>query len=263
MSQPERGSSKLDIYTMPLTHVSIEYGTEGLEHRLQHTLGKIGLQDHELIQESIRLGLDLHRDDSRTYEPYNNHLLRVTLRLIEDLGIIDPLTIAAAPLHDSVEDHPDELIRRYLEVEVPQDQQFARELGYEGLQLFAAEYDAQELADIVLAVSNPLLLPGESKIHSYVAHVRMLMQHGPARPRLIKIADILDNVDVPRGLERPEKREQLDEKQLPIYPLARDGLTHPEGNVSDDARDQALDTLASRRRDAIERIDQVSRRKSA
>lgn len=232
--------SELDIYTMPLTLVSEKYGPEGLGERLQHALGKIGLQEDPLIQASLALGLDLHKDDRRTYEPYSNHILRVPLRLI-DLGVIDRVALAASLLHDSIEDHAEELARRYANVEIlDRDPHTIRRLGHEGLQLFAREYDALELPRIVLDVSNPILLPGEDKNESYVGHVEDLMYEGEEPSPDLKIGDLFDNMDVPGHLENPRKRRALDVKQKAIYPLMRHGLSRPDSLMSDEGRERAL-----------------------
>jgi len=255
MPSSERNVSRLDIHTMPLTLVSEKYGTEALEERLQRALGEIGLQEDSLIQASIELGLDLHKDDHRTYEQYNNHLLRVTLRLIE-LGVVDRIILAASPLHDSIEDHAEELARRFLdtiEVQGKKSPRAMRRLGYRGLQLFTASYEAPEVARVVWDVSNPILLPGEDKNQSYNGHVKDLMYEGlPPSPDL-KSVDLLDNMDVPEGLEDPDKREYLDRKQSGIHTLVRHGLNRPDSLLSDEGREQALDLLMRQENAAIKR----------
>lgn len=264
MPQSERESSELDIYTMPLTQVSIEHGTEGLERRLQHALGRIGLENSEMIQASIRLGLELHQDDRRTYEPYNNHLLRVTLRLIEDFGVTDEITLAAAPLHDSIEDHSKELAKQYLGIEgQEEDQRVVRHLGHQGLVAFALQYDAAELADIVLAVSNPLLQAGEDKIRSYVTHVEALMQGDQQKARILKIADLFDNFDVPKGLEDPSKRGNLDRKQIDIYGAVEAGIKQPGTDIEENRRTSTLALVALRRSEAMRRLGDRSTLKPA
>jgi hypothetical protein len=225
MSQTGLERTSTDMYTLPLTLVSLDYGTEGLELRLQHELDELGLKNNHMVQEGIELGLALHHHDSRTYEPYGNHLLRVALRLIE-FEVKDPTVLAAAMLHDGLEDHPGELAEYFLgggETEVS-NPHVLRKLGYQGLRAFGLQHDEPGLADLVLAVSNPLRLNGEDKIESYNRHVRNLMYGDNARAKALKTADLFDNMDVPPGLEDPEKRWKMDRKQIGVYGYLEDGL---------------------------------------
>ena len=105
MSQPERDFSvHPDTLRASLREVTGEGSTDALRQRLQADLERIELQDNDLIQGSIELAIQLHDGQKRTYESYINHVLRVAIRLIEQFGIRDPEILAAAILHDSVED---------------------------------------------------------------------------------------------------------------------------------------------------------------
>lgn len=255
MSHPEQGSSKLDIYTMPLTQVSIEHGTEGLYARLQHALGNAGLADSEMIQASLRLGLELHQDDRRTYEPYNNHLLRVTLRLLEELRIADEVTLAAAPLHDSIEDHAVELIRRLLDTQsVPVDPYSRRFMGHQALRLFAGQFDAPDIADIVLEVSASPRQPNVSKIQAYLGYTATIMGSGDPRAMALKHGDFIDNTDSPAGAEDTQKRAYLDKKQIGAYPLHIAGLEREDSLVTGDTREEILAVLRRLEAGALARI---------
>jgi len=258
MKRAEQLRPHADIYTLPLSQLSIEHGTGGLEARLQHALAQLGLADNQLIQQSLGLGLELHREDARTYEPYNNHLLRVTLRLIEELGVVDLATIAAAPLHDSVEDHPEELIRRFLGIEVPGDPHRLREFGYKALVSFATQYHTSEVAGIVLAVSNPILEPGDDKNKAYIEHTSRLALRGTPKSEALKVADFTDNVEAHEGLEESQKRSGLDRKQIGVYGLHVAGLTRPDSLVVGLAREKAVETLSRRRSQALERLGRVA-----
>ena len=91
---------------LSLGRVTEEFGTIGLYTRTVDTFEQHGLDKNNLVQLSFQLGLALHADDYRTNGHYTDHLMRVTLHMIEDFGITDPNLIAAGPLHDSFEDHP-------------------------------------------------------------------------------------------------------------------------------------------------------------
>lgn len=265
MSQTERAIYDLDAHTMPLEQVSIEYGGEGLLFRLQQALARLALEEHEqeFVQQSIDLALDLHRDDMRTYEPYYNHLLRVALRLIEDLEVRDPTVISAALLHDSIEDHPDELARRFLDSEIPNDPHIVRNLAARALTEFASEYDAVEMSAMVVAVSNPIVNRGDDKNVSYSRHIRELMLTGSPESVLIKVADFHDNTHAPEGLENPRKRKKLDRKQEPLYEAVEGGLTDIADGVSVEARGAMVHELRKRRDQARRRIEDDPELKSA
>jgi hypothetical protein len=248
MSQTERAIRHLDTNTMPLTDVSIEYGTEGLLIRFDNAVDSLELDESErvLIYDSLKLALDLHSNDKRTYEPYANHIIRVALRLIENLKIKDAVTIAASLLHDSIEDHPRELAAQFLDKETPRSPHATRRLGVLGLRAFASQYeDAEDLPDIILEVSNPILAEGDDKKVVYERHINQLMHHGLPMAKMIKIADLYDNTDVPDDLEDPEKRRKMDEKQEPIFAHVEAGLTDPNAEIPIFARDAMI--LAFRR----------------
>ncbi len=62
-----------------------------------------------LVSSAYDLALKLHKEDLHKGKPYINHLLRVANRIFSYLHIHDAEVIAAALLHDSVEDHPKEI----------------------------------------------------------------------------------------------------------------------------------------------------------
>jgi hypothetical protein len=66
---------------------------------------------HEMVVGSYNLASLLHKDDTHRDMPYIFHLLRSTNRVINHLQITDPEIISALLLHDSVEDHPEDIIR--------------------------------------------------------------------------------------------------------------------------------------------------------
>jgi (p)ppGpp synthase/HD superfamily hydrolase len=67
--------------------------------------------DRRCLADALELASRLHREDWRQREPYINHPLRVATQIMSPYGIRDPDVIAAAPLHDTVEDHSAELAR--------------------------------------------------------------------------------------------------------------------------------------------------------
>jgi hypothetical protein len=238
------------VYSENLEDIGRKYGLEGLMLRFAHALGRVGLAENELIQTTLALGVDLHKDDRRTHEPYIYHPLRVGIRLIEELGITDPVTIAAAPVHDTVEDHAEELARLEFD-DVPDEEHLQRQMAHGALILIASE----EVADVVLEVSNPIVEPGESKVGAYVGHTAHLVVHGSPQATALKLADFLDNSGAAQG-EDPRKRSKLDHKQGLVYGMHVAGLARPDSIVSTEARPGALTALSQRHFHALGRLTQ-------
>lgn len=225
--------------------------TEYLKAKLQAELGRIGLSDYqlELVDRSAELAYDLHREDRRTYEPYVNHLLRVALSLIE-FGVKDADTIAAALLHDSLEDHATELIQKLPEEELPREEQDVRTLGYLALSSLTNE----RIANIVRELSNPIVDENDDKNASYAKHIRHLTECASLEALEIKICDFIDNTDA-HGQEAPAKRESLDYKQEPIYPMIIQALPRLHGRPSADNVPAMQQLLESAQKGAMRRLE--------
>jgi hypothetical protein len=253
MARLERISGT-DIDTMLLVGVAVEHGVAGLRQRLATTLDRIGLADNELIQTALTLAMDLHSGDKRTYEPFNAHLLRSALRLIEDLGITDPAIIAAALLHDSVEDHPEELIRGFLDKPIPVDRQKRQALAGVALRQFSSLPGAADTAGIVWDVTTPVRPMNEPKIEWYAAHSVKLVLKGDPRSSAEKTADFMDNIDTPLDIEDPNKRAHLDEKQIGVYVVHIAGIQRPDSIIPPEFREGALDLLEQKEAEARARL---------
>lgn len=264
MFQSERYKSNTDVYTMPLIDVPLKYEADGLDERLWYRLGELGLRNNDLIRASLVLGTFLHQNDRRSYEPYPNHPRRATLRLIEDFGETEPVAIAGELLHDTVEDHSKELASTFLHIETPADPVIERELGVLGLRVYASKYEgAEELPDLVKALSNPIVMPNEDKIESYIEHSALTLLQGPPKPRRGKLADNFDNFDVPEGIEDPRKRARLDRKQIHIYSLVRESLMLADSKISVEQQQRLLQTLDRRHQEALARIEAVTLSRAA
>jgi (p)ppGpp synthase/HD superfamily hydrolase len=236
------------IYSENLEDIGREHGLEGLMLRFAHALGRVGLADNELIKTTLALGVDLHEGDKRTHEPYIYHPVRVGIRLIEELGVTDPITIAGAPVHDTVEDHARELAEM-LSAEIPDDQHLLRQMAHRAL----TGAVGSDTSDLVLEVSNPLLEPGDDKLYEYSWHNMRLVLHGSPRARALKLADVLDNTHAAKG-ENPDKRHRLDKKQLPIYGIHAAGLARSDSLVAPELKPALLTALSERHLRALSRV---------
>jgi hypothetical protein len=238
------------LYSENLDDIGRKYGLEGLMVRFAHALGRVGLAENELIQTTLALGVDLHEGDRRTHEPYIYHPVRVGIRLIEELGVTDPVTIAAAPVHDTIEDHAEELAKLEFD-DVPDEPHLQRRLAHSALVLIASE----DVADVVLEVSNPILGPDDKKIDSYIEHTARLVVYGSPRAAALKLADFIDNSGMATG-EDPKKRSKLDRKQGPVYGMHVAGLSRPDSLVSSDAKSEVVMALSHRHLRALGRLTQ-------
>ncbi|MEO1583851.1 MAG: HD domain-containing protein [Planctomycetota bacterium] len=104
------------------------------------------------------------RKDRRT--PYVAHPARVAMTVRDTFGVTDPAAIAAAFLHDTIEDTPAD----YDDI----DERFG-----------------SEIARLVAALTKNMLLPEQEREADYDAR----LTRADWRARLIKLADVLDNAE--------------------------------------------------------------------
>ena len=232
---------------LSLGKVTEEYGTIGLYARTVDTLERFDLADNELVQLSLQLGLALHADDLRTNGHYTDHLMRVTLRMIEDFGIRDPNLIAAGPLHDVFEDHPRDLVLA-LTGEKPDTREEASQLGRAALTALTNE----EVVQIVTTVTNPVVAPGEDKLDVYTQHTRDLVLHSP-KGRVLKLSDFIDNAGGNHATVG-DKQRRLDEKYIRQFRIHKMGLFLPDSLIRGQERQAALHMLSKGHMRALGRL---------
>lgn len=227
-----------DVRDLSLHEVTQQYGTLGLYTRLQDSLRINGLDQNPEVTWAMQMGLTLHANDERTNGHYDDHLMRVTIRIMDQYGIDDPTIIAGALLHDSIEDHPKDLVLA-LTGEKIDDVQEARDRGLE----LIAHYAGAETADIVAAVSNPILKEGEDKLVVYGNHTEELVLNHP-KARVVKLSDFIDNA-VGNHHTIGDKQADLDEKYLDQYRIHRMGLFLPDSLIVGPVRDKVLRQLTA------------------
>jgi hypothetical protein len=236
-----------DVRGMPLHEITARYGTIGLYTRLEDSLRTHELDQDPKVQWAFQMGLTLHANDTRTSGHYEDHILRVTLRIIDHYGITDPSVVAAALLHDSPEDHPKDLVLA-LTGEAVDD---VREARQKGLDLIALNTD-HETADIVSAVTNPLLEEGQNELVVYGDHTEELVLNHP-KGRVVKLSDFTDNA-VGNHYTLGDKRQKLDEKYLEQYRIHRMGLYLPDSLITGDTRMAVLKQLAQAHARSLARL---------
>ena len=227
------------MMTMPLHAITEMYGEVGLRQRFALEIQKFDRVDRDWLEQALGLASELHRLDRRSREPYVNHLLRTAIRVITYYDVTDIDVIAAALLHDSVEDHPDELAAGR-----PGD-------ATEGALAELAERFNPRVADLVRAVTNPPREPGVDRYQQYREHVEHSLTANPWA-RVIKASDFTDNgVGLMHSL--PAKYEPLATKYRPLVPVLRELIARADTPLSDAVKAHILGQLdaAQERFDAI------------
>jgi HD domain len=194
---------QLRLLTMPLSGVTSRYGVDGLLKRYIAQTKDLEPNTTDTCNRAIVLAHSLFKEDTYKGEPYLTHLLRVALRLHRDFDVTDPDLLCAAVLHDSIEDHPEELTALtgdtspYAAVE----------------QLFNAR-----VAGLVQALSNdakPSGMTDADKRTHYAAGIRkkLAMEFDVF---LIKCSDFIDNGV---GLHWGDDDKKLQKLALKYYPI--------------------------------------------
>jgi (p)ppGpp synthase/HD superfamily hydrolase len=212
------------LLSLPLHVVTEVYGEQGLRRRLQLEIASFTEAEQTVLDRAFRLAERLHRDDRRAREPVLNHLLRVTIRIMCHYQVRDVEVLAAALLHDAVEDHPEELAGG-----APEDPTTA------ALAVLARDFGPR-VAELVGAVTNPEYEPVRDKDEQYREHVAVSLAATPwARP--IKVSDFTDNgVGILYTIGPKVRRAAV--KYTPLVPVLRELVARPDTPLSDDVKAQ-------------------------
>jgi len=227
------------VMTMPLHAITEMYGEVGLRQRFALEIQKFDRADRDVLDQALGLVSELHRLDRRSREPYVNHLLRTAIRIITYYDVTDVDVVAAALLHDSVEDHPEELAAGR-----PGD-------PTEAALAELAERFSPRVADLVRAVTNPPRVPGLDRYQQYREHVEESLSAHPWA-RVIKVSDFTDNgVGLMHSL--PAKYQPLATKYRPLVPVLRELIAREDTPLSDPVKAHIRSQLDA----AAERFDAI------
>lgn len=222
-----------------------------------------------ILRESAALGVDtaslaaamevaayLHRDDYRSsrkdlpVDTYITHPFRIVLRLMR-YGSGDSAVLCAAALHDTVEDHPEELVAL---LGGPESGPGAGQP--EALDLLAAKF-GPDVARIVAALTNPPFPPGGSQDEHhriYWAHVAEILADPQAC--LVKLADFVDNAGGLRYLADDATRARLERRYSPLVPVFHAALDAHRASGAIDA--DVLDRIDEHFTEITARLDTPS-----
>jgi (p)ppGpp synthase/HD superfamily hydrolase len=218
---------------MPLRAITSVHGEAGLRERLLLEIAQFNPADRARIGSALALASRLHAQDRRQREPYCNHLLRVTVRILSHYRVADPTVTCAALLHDAVEDHAQDLVPD----DTPQTafSDLARQFG-------------ERTAELVAAVTNPVYEPGHDEHEQYREHVIASLRASPWA-RVIKASDFTDNAVGLFHTTGP-KLSKLAGKYRPLVLPLRDLILRPDTPLDPDVKDM----IAGQLDDAEERL---------
>ena len=97
------------LVRMPLHAITSVHGEAGLRERLLMEIAQFPAADRARVGDALALASRLHARDRRQREPYSNHLLRVTVRILSHYRVADSDVACAALLHDAVEDYAEDI----------------------------------------------------------------------------------------------------------------------------------------------------------
>jgi hypothetical protein len=204
---------------MPLHAITTVHGEVGLRERLRLEIAPFPAADRARADGALALASQLHARDRRQREPYANHLLRVTIRILSHYRVADPDVTCAALLHDAVEDHAEDIApggTRQAAFAV-----LARQFGH-------------RTGDLVAAVTNPVYEPGRGEHEQYREHVAASLRVSPWA-RVVKASDFTDNAVGLIHTTGP-KLSELARKYRPLVPVLRDLMLRPDTPLESDVK---------------------------
>jgi len=204
---------------MPLHAITSVHGEAGLRERLLVEIVQFPAADRARVGDAVALASRLHAQDRRQREPYANHLLRVTIRILSHYRVADPDVACAAVLHDAVEDHAEDIAPGGTRVDA-----FAT---------LASQF-GHRIAALVAAVTNPVYESGRDKHEQYREHVAASLQATPWA-RVIKASDYTDNAVGLMHTTGP-KLAALASKYRPLVPVLRELILRPDTPLEPDIK---------------------------
>jgi hypothetical protein len=213
---------------MPLHAITSVHGEPGLRERLLMETAQFPAADRGRAADALALASRLHAADRRQREPYANHLLRVTIRILSHYRFTDPDVACAALLHDAVEDHAGDI--------APGGTREA------ALAVLAGRFGARTTA-LVAAVTNPEWEPGRDEHEQYREHVLANLAASPWA-RVIKASDLTDNAVGIIHTTGP-KLSRLARKYGPLVPALRELILRPDTPPDADVKDMIASQLAA------------------
>lgn len=191
--------------TSPLERLNLKDKSQ--EELLSGVLDKPKWSEEEkaLVQSAYDMALQLHRDDKYKDQPYILHLLRVANRITGYLRLFDAELVAAALLHDSVEDHSHDISQQS-----HNDEKLHQQVALTAISSRFSPRVANLVATVTNEADRDEHLSEEQKIAAYTQKVKQAIQTPDGW--VIKFADWCDN-----GLGISYGAELLDSEQMSYF----------------------------------------------
>lgn len=214
------------LRVMPLHAITEIHGTTGLRQRLTLELDRLPADARRVVADAAGWATQLHAGQRRTREPYLNHLLRVTLRILCYYRITDPAVLAAAMLHDAVEDQPWAMTGLPTGHGPP-----PRATALAAL----TDRHGPRVTRLVAAVTNPEYDTGADRTRQYLDHLATALTDEPWA-RVIKLSDFTDNgVGIIHTIG--PKVQHSARKYTGAVPVLRDLLDRPDTPLDEAVKD--------------------------
>ncbi len=258
--QPPDVYERLQLEALPLSGLTHTRGVDGLARRFLLTVEGLPADDQALCHRSLLLALHLHRHDLYKGLPYACHLLRVAVRLARDYGVGDGRLLSAAVLHDSIEDHADDLVAlaARLSAAAGADAGAAVDAAGGGPIPAAAALAVlidEQVAGVVAGLTNqppPTSADADERRQLYADDVEAKIA-GSFEVFLVKLSDFTDNAVGLQWSDDPAKTAKVASKYLPVFDLFEDQVSvyAAEGRLTPAQAELALTTLETGRQQCV------------
>lgn len=179
------------------------------------------------IKEPYELALTCHKTATRhkphptnpnkkQHEPYINHPLRVALTALLT-GVYDPDLIAAALLHDTIEDAPEQILTYYGNTNPPTNPRDLTTLALETLN----EKQGARITETLRLLTNPILDPSTPKTTKNTVWLEHVLESTSEDDTalIIKILDLHDNAGNLHNYNPTDPfTYNMAKKYHPVYP---------------------------------------------
>lgn len=233
LKQRQRSDDDTDYAKEKLSNMVILFINEDLdftnEQRDQLT---------EKFNKALNLAMKIHADQKpRPDGPYVNHILRVSIRIIEEYGIKDLDIVISALLHDSVEDQSEQLVNL-----ADNDENISER---EKALVFINDNFGERVKNIVLKLTNleheDKNISPDQKNKVYLEHVKEAIQDPDVLP--IKLSDFSDNALNLGAIKDISKRFKLSLKYLPVIEAFIGRLKDPNNIFSENKTSELINLL--------------------
>lgn len=214
MERPRFNYLELQMQYMSLSGVTERFGEPGLTKRLEMEITSLSEDERDFCMRALELASHLHRNDEYKNRAYITHPLRTAIRLVRDYDQYDKVMIAGGLLHDSVEDHPRDLVR-YFGGEAPLVTQDARQAA---LGTLAVEF-SPDLSQLVASVTNEITPQGLSAQERRERYQLMVTEKIATSYQtfLLKLSDFTENGIGLLWTDVPERLPHFTAKYYPLF----------------------------------------------